>query len=180
MAYSTHPIAAPAPFVCSVAIAAPRCSSPRWPRPAPWRRLPRPPLPRRPPRRKARPSSRGSRPFTIVEDYIRRGSLIERRGPGDARERLRDGQAGRREPDHTAARHDRGRGSAVLSEIRQARVDGLKNLPLAFTTLYDAMPDAQKKNADRVAPDFRTPTRRVTQLTHRSQLSRSASVTLFR
>lgn len=35
-------------------------------------------------------------------------------------------------------------------KFAQAHVDGLKNLPSAFTTLYDAMPDAQKKNADRV------------------------------
>jgi periplasmic protein CpxP/Spy len=32
----------------------------------------------------------------------------------------------------------------------QAHVDGLKNLTSAFSTLYDAMPDAQKKNADQV------------------------------
>jgi len=32
----------------------------------------------------------------------------------------------------------------------QAHVDGLKNLTSAFSTLYSAMPDAQKKNADQV------------------------------
>jgi hypothetical protein len=35
-------------------------------------------------------------------------------------------------------------------QFAQAHVDGLKNLTSAFTTLYDAMPDAQKKNADEV------------------------------
>jgi protein CpxP len=32
----------------------------------------------------------------------------------------------------------------------QAHVDGLKNLTSAFSTLYEAMPDAQKKVADQV------------------------------
>jgi periplasmic protein CpxP/Spy len=32
----------------------------------------------------------------------------------------------------------------------QAHVDGLKNLTAAFSTLYEAMPDAQKKGADQV------------------------------
>jgi hypothetical protein len=32
----------------------------------------------------------------------------------------------------------------------QAHVDGLKNLIAAFSTLYDSMPDAQKKIADQV------------------------------
>jgi protein CpxP len=35
-------------------------------------------------------------------------------------------------------------------QLAQAHVDGLKNLSSAFSTLYDAMPDAQKKNADQV------------------------------
>jgi periplasmic protein CpxP/Spy len=35
-------------------------------------------------------------------------------------------------------------------QFAQTHVDGLKNLTSAFTTLYDAMPDAQKKNADEV------------------------------
>jgi protein CpxP len=34
--------------------------------------------------------------------------------------------------------------------VAQAHVDGLKNLTSAFTKLYDAMPDAQKKVADTV------------------------------
>ena len=41
----------------------------------------------------------------------------------------------------------------TYQEFAQAHVDGLKNLSSAFSTLYDAMPDAQKKNADEV---FRT------------------------
>ena len=35
-------------------------------------------------------------------------------------------------------------------QLAQAHVDRLKNLTSAFSTLYDAMPDAQKKNADQV------------------------------
>ena len=41
----------------------------------------------------------------------------------------------------------------TYQKIAQAHVDGLKNLTSAFSTLYDAMPDAQKKVADEV---FRT------------------------
>ncbi len=36
----------------------------------------------------------------------------------------------------------------------QAHVDGLKNLTTAFSTLYDGMPDAQKKLADQVFQSF--------------------------
>jgi periplasmic protein CpxP/Spy len=35
-------------------------------------------------------------------------------------------------------------------QFAQAHVDGLKNLISAFSTLYNAMPDAQKKVADQV------------------------------
>jgi protein CpxP len=35
-------------------------------------------------------------------------------------------------------------------QFAQAHVDGLKNLTSAFSTLYDTMPDGQKKNADEV------------------------------
>jgi protein CpxP len=38
----------------------------------------------------------------------------------------------------------------TYQQFAQAHVDGLKNLTSAFSTLYDAMPDAQKKNADEV------------------------------
>jgi protein CpxP len=39
----------------------------------------------------------------------------------------------------------------------QAHVDGLKNLTAAFSTLYAAMPDAQKKVADQVFQTSGTP-----------------------
>ena len=42
----------------------------------------------------------------------------------------------------------------TYQEFAQAHVDGLKHLTSAFKTLYDAMPDAQKKNADRVFENF--------------------------
>lgn len=38
----------------------------------------------------------------------------------------------------------------VYQKFAQAHVDGLKNLISAFSTLYDGMPDAQKKIADQV------------------------------
>ena len=41
----------------------------------------------------------------------------------------------------------------TYQQFAQAHVDGLKNLTSAFSTLYDAMPDPQKKIADEV---FRT------------------------
>lgn len=38
----------------------------------------------------------------------------------------------------------------TYQEFSQARLDGLKNLVSAFTTLYDSMTPEQKKNADNV------------------------------
>ena len=38
----------------------------------------------------------------------------------------------------------------TYQQFAQAHVDGLKNLSSAFSTLYSAMPDAQKKVADQV------------------------------
>jgi hypothetical protein len=38
----------------------------------------------------------------------------------------------------------------TYQKLSQAHVDGLKNLITSFTTLYDTMPDAQKKVADKV------------------------------
>jgi hypothetical protein len=43
-------------------------------------------------------------------------------------------------------------------KFAQAHVDGLKNLIASFGTLYDAMPDAQKKLADGVFSTSRGPT----------------------
>jgi periplasmic protein CpxP/Spy len=46
----------------------------------------------------------------------------------------------------------------TYQDFAQAHVDGLKNLTSAFKSLYDSMPDAQKKNADQVFANFnRTP-----------------------
>jgi periplasmic protein CpxP/Spy len=42
----------------------------------------------------------------------------------------------------------------TYQDITQQHLDGLKNLTSAFKTLYDAMPDAQKKNADQVFARF--------------------------
>ena len=39
-------------------------------------------------------------------------------------------------------------------DFTQQHLDGLKNLTSAFKTLYDAMPDQQKKNADEVFARF--------------------------
>jgi hypothetical protein len=38
----------------------------------------------------------------------------------------------------------------MYQTVSQAHVDGLKNLISSFSTLYSAMPDAQKKVADTV------------------------------
>ena len=43
----------------------------------------------------------------------------------------------------------------TYQEFAQAHVDGLKNLTSAFSSLYDAMSDQQKKNADQVFANFR-------------------------
>jgi protein CpxP len=42
----------------------------------------------------------------------------------------------------------------TYQEFTQAHLDGLKNLSSAFESLYNAMPDAQKKNADQVFQSF--------------------------
>jgi hypothetical protein len=42
----------------------------------------------------------------------------------------------------------------TYQEFAQAHVDGLKNLTSAFKSLYDAMPDADKKNADAVFQSY--------------------------
>ncbi len=50
----------------------------------------------------------------------------------------------------------------AYQEYAQAHVDGLKNLSSSFETLYNAMPDSQKKVADGVFQTFgheRTPAR---------------------
>ena len=49
-------------------------------------------------------------------------------------------------PQHMSAVED----LKTYQKFAQAHVDGLKNLTSAFGTLYDAMPDAQKKVADEV------------------------------
>jgi periplasmic protein CpxP/Spy len=41
----------------------------------------------------------------------------------------------------------------TYAKFAQAHVDGLKNLGASFQTLYDSMPDAQKKVADQVFQD---------------------------
>jgi glutamine synthetase adenylyltransferase len=42
----------------------------------------------------------------------------------------------------------------TYQDFAQAHVDGLKNLTSSFKSLYDSMPDAQKKNADEVFANF--------------------------
>jgi len=42
----------------------------------------------------------------------------------------------------------------TYQEFTQQHLDGLKNLTSAFETLYEAMPDPQKKNADEVFAKF--------------------------
>jgi periplasmic protein CpxP/Spy len=42
----------------------------------------------------------------------------------------------------------------TYQQFAQAHVDGLKNLTSAFKSLYNSMPDDQKKNADQVFANF--------------------------
>jgi len=42
----------------------------------------------------------------------------------------------------------------TYEDFTQTHLDGLKNLTSAFESLYDSMPDAQKKNADQVFMNF--------------------------
>jgi hypothetical protein len=42
----------------------------------------------------------------------------------------------------------------TYQEFAKAHLDGLKNLTSSFKSLYDAMPDGQKKNADQVFQSF--------------------------
>jgi protein CpxP len=42
----------------------------------------------------------------------------------------------------------------TYQDFTQAHLDGLKNLNSAFESLYNAMPDPQKKNADQVFQSF--------------------------
>ena len=42
----------------------------------------------------------------------------------------------------------------TYQEFTQTHLDGLKNLNSAFSSLYDSMPDGQKKNADQVFQSF--------------------------
>ena len=46
----------------------------------------------------------------------------------------------------------------MYQRFSQAHVDGLKNLIASFSTLYSAMPDAQKKIADTVFQSHQAPT----------------------
>jgi periplasmic protein CpxP/Spy len=46
----------------------------------------------------------------------------------------------------------------TYQEFTQQHLDGLKNLTSAFKSLYDSMPDQQKKNADQVFANFRRET----------------------
>jgi periplasmic protein CpxP/Spy len=50
----------------------------------------------------------------------------------------------------------------IYQDITQAHLDGLKNLTSAFDSLYNSMPDAQKKNADQVFMNFGGPSNQKT------------------
>jgi hypothetical protein len=61
--------------------------------------------------------------------------------------------------DQTREQSPRAKRNAVedlqtYQKFAQAHVDGLEKLTTAFETLYNAMPDAQKANADRVFRSF--------------------------
>ncbi len=71
----------------------------------------------------------------------------------------------------------------TYEKFAQAHVDGLKNLISSFKTLYTAMPDAQKKNADEVFNAFGTARPRGKGLTTRLAIAfrdRDTTLTEFR
>ncbi len=154
MPYLTHPIAAPVPFVRSVAIAALLGATMlATPLTAAWAQAP------------------GSQTVAATAATETKGESVEQRitalhaamkitpdqeakwnGVAQA---MRENAASMDKLVATARTTPPQNMSAVedlktYQTFAQAHVDGLKNLIASFTTLYDAMPDAQKKVADKV------------------------------
>ena len=97
-----------------------------------------------------------------AQDHARPGEEVERRRPGDARQRQPRWKSWSR----PSGQDPREKTTAVddlktYQEFTQVRLDGLKNLNSAFKSLYDSMPAEQKKNADTVFEKY-TPPRRPT------------------
>jgi hypothetical protein len=154
MPYLTHPIAAPAPFVRSVAIAALLGATMlATPLTAVWAQSP--PSPKQAAMESTDTKGEtveqritalhASLKITADEEKTWNGVAQAMRENASAMDKL---VATNRTtpPQSLTAVED----LKTYQQFAQAHVDGLKNLTSAFSTLYDAMPDAQKKNADQV------------------------------
>jgi hypothetical protein len=154
MPHSTHPIAAPAPFVRSVAIAALLGATMlAAPLTAAWAQ-------NAPVKTAATPDATETKGET-VEQRITTLHASLKITPDEETQWNGVAQAMRENatamdklvatnrtapPQNMTAVQD----LQTYKEFAQAHVDGLKNLSAAFSTLYNAMPDAQKKVADQV------------------------------
>jgi protein CpxP len=154
MPYLTHPIAAPAPFARSVAIAALLGATMlATPLTAAWAQSPAPPT-------VAATNATDTKGETVEQRITTLHASLnitpaqETQWNGVA-QAMRENAAAMDKlvatnrttpPQNMTAVQD----LETYRQLAQAHVDGLKNLTSAFSTLYDAMPDAQKKNADQV------------------------------
>jgi hypothetical protein len=154
MPYSTHPIAARAPFVRSVAIAALLGATMlATPLTAAWAQSPAPKMQASAESTETKGETveqriatlHASLKITPDEEKTWNGVAQAMRENASAMDKL---VAAKRTspPQNMTAVED----LKTYQEFAQAHVDGLKNLTSAFSTLYDAMPDPQKKVADGV------------------------------
>src|ERR1700722_20197534 len=154
MPYFTHPIAAPAPFVRSVAIAALLGATMlATPLTAAWAQ-------NAPVKTAATPEATETKGETVEqrittlhaslkitpdEETQWNGVAQAMRENATAMDKLVATNRTAPPQNMTAVQDLEG-----YQQFAQAHVDGLNNLTSAFSTLYDAMPDGQKKNADQV------------------------------
>ena len=153
MPYLTHPIAAPAPFVRSVAIAALLGATMLvTPLTAAWaQNAPVKPVATEATETKGETVEQritnlhAAMKITPDEEKAWNGVAQAMRENAAAMDKLI--AANRTTPPQNMSAVD---DLKTYQQFAQAHVDGLKNLISAFSTLYDAMPDAQKKIADQV------------------------------
>jgi hypothetical protein len=154
MPYLTHPIAAPAPLVRSVAIAALLSATLlATPLTAAWAQSPTPQTVAATGATETKGETVEQR-ITTLHTSLKITPAEETQWNGVA-QAMRENAAAMEKlvatnrttpPQSMTAVED----LKSYQQFAQAHVDGLKNLTSAFTTLYDAMSDAQKKNADQV------------------------------
>jgi hypothetical protein len=154
MPYLTHPIATPVPFVRSVAIAALLGATMlATPVTAAWAQSPAPQTPAAAPATETKGETveqrittlHASLKITPAEETQWNGVAQAMRENSSAMDKLIATNRTTPPQSMTAVQD-----LQSYREFAQAHVDGLKNLTSAFSTLYDTMPDAQKKVADQV------------------------------